>query len=376
MQFIKGDIDVPHPTAFTSSTLKSNDQIVFANCIFIAMVMLLHQGGYSHSPLTYIRKYSPLSYYVFIQRMAVGGFLFLSGYKMAKSNRGKNPLVFIRSRLLRIHPLYCSAVLTYAYVVCPIVYTKAPSLKNVIIHLFGIQMVLPVYGAEPYFPALWFVSAIYVCYLLFLLSRKYIYSLVKLSFICALFVCSILMVRNSSEYYGYIVFDLSLVDYIMFFFVGIAFSEYEKRNIQVSAVSCFGLFAVSYGMFLLFYNSVERNVTWLPAIVFLRMVLVVPCTVIAIIGVFHAGRRLRFSARQKIGLKTVSYATFGMFLFHRQVWALMERVWPERSVSQFIYISILGYPVIFAVGYFIQKMYSSLEVAVKNRWLIGLQRSS
>ncbi len=356
-------------TSIETISTKRTDPVIFVNCIFIAMVMLFHQGAYSHSPLTYIRKYSPLTYYVFIQRMAVGGFLFLSGYKLAKSNKDKPSLAFLRARLFRIHPLYCTAVLTYAYFVCPILYKKTPSLTNIVVHLFGIQVLIPVYAAEPYFPTLWFVSVIYICYVLFLLARKYIHASGRLSLTVVIFVCAILLVRFSSEQLGFPVFEFSLADYVLFFFVGVAYSEFELRGYEVSPILCFATFVICTSIFLLYYNSIEKYVSWIPAVELFKTIMVVSCAVFAIIGLFHFGKMIRCPAKMENWLKSFSYATFGMFLFHRQIWGLMEHVWPERSVGQFLYISALGYPIIFTVGYYAQKYCSVLEDIVREKCL-------
>jgi len=55
---------------------------------------------------------SALSY--LLQKFAVGGFLFLSGYKLALSKRDEPAQTFLLNRFLRIYPLYFLAVVLFS----------------------------------------------------------------------------------------------------------------------------------------------------------------------------------------------------------------------------------------------------------------------
>ena len=148
---------------------KDTFTVDFLNTIFIVMVLYLHHSMYT----TYAIKLLPeLNFNLFLQKMAVGGFCFLSGYKLTLSKIHTPVKAFIINRFFRIYLLYLAAVICFSVIVYPYLnYGRFPDLGTVLVNASGFQSVVPGLFGTGYL-TLWFISFLFLCYIFFLAARK------------------------------------------------------------------------------------------------------------------------------------------------------------------------------------------------------------
>ena len=115
-----------------SPSADKNPFVDLLTAVWIITVLFLHHGWFVPSIVPTIPNLSLLLMY-----WSVGGFLFLSGYKLALSSP-TSAREFFRRRFLRIYPLYILAIALYVAFVWV---DRNPA--NIAMHLLGMQIVLP-----------------------------------------------------------------------------------------------------------------------------------------------------------------------------------------------------------------------------------------
>lgn len=102
----------------------------------IVLVLFLHQASYTIDFLAPIR---PFMLHRVAQRFAVGGFLFLSGYKLASSKLRTGASSFIVNRFAKIYIVYVLSVFLFAGTAYPHLNNGFfPSSSNILVHLLAI----------------------------------------------------------------------------------------------------------------------------------------------------------------------------------------------------------------------------------------------
>lgn len=120
-------------------TRVSSVDVLTALCI--VLVLLLHQASYTIDFLAPIR---PFMLHRVAQRFAVGGFLFLSGYKLATSKLRTGARAFIVNRLAKIYVVYALSIFLFAVTAYPYLNNgDFPSTSNILVHLLAVQSVFP-----------------------------------------------------------------------------------------------------------------------------------------------------------------------------------------------------------------------------------------
>jgi len=147
----------------------------FLRALAILFIVLSHLPEYIY----YNQGILVFTPYFAIFGMAL--FVFISGYLIYENNRRihsyRDILAFYKKRVLRLFPIYWSAIVLYYIVFAILVPRYAPGqfhydvsqlygLNNLLVHLAGLQIILSPGYAIP-LPTLWFVGLIFLFYLIY-----------------------------------------------------------------------------------------------------------------------------------------------------------------------------------------------------------------
>ena len=71
--------------------------------------------------------------------------------------------------------------------------------------------------------------------------------------------------------------------------------------------------------------------------------------------------------------KTIAYASYCMFLFHRPVWWAMTQIYnPKNSFVKLLYLLVIGIPLIITLSYYIQRWYDQLIETISKKRGFGV----
>lgn len=350
------------PMGTDSLSSKKLDAVLLLNVIFVFIVLLLHHGVYTHD---FIRPLRELMIHKYLQKFAVGGFLFLSGYKLTKSKISTPKISFLRSRFLRIYPLYFIALLAHTFTVYLDKYNQLPNIKTFLAHIFLVQSVIPHLFGGNYF-TIWFVSILLFCYLFFLATRKFTTSNLKLYGLSILATIIIIcLVRNT-----FFEIDIQVISrffelYIAFFAIGMLYAVYENkihaliRFQPLLSFICIVISVISWiiliRLYIVRFDRIDN--------IYLYMVeffSIIATTVPIYLAVFHYAPKITVKSNIAKVLEIIGSSSFCVFLFHRPIWSLMTNFQVNRTWLQSIYILLFGVPTIFFLSYQIQYIYSKL----------------
>lgn len=323
--------------------------IKLLSTLFIFVVLFLHHTSYSVAPF---RTYDVVN--VFLVYFSVGGFLFLSGYKLAKNKGVESFSVFWKNRLIRIYPLYAIAVFVFSIAL----YWGKTNLLVLIIHLLGLQMVFPgLFGQN--FLTLYFIGILLVFYLFFSLTKKYQKDPRSFTVLSVAVFCIALLVKYTLS--GNItVFSSPLFIYFPVFTAGMLLADSEERvagfmHRHMIAIFFWFFFLIPAMLVSIRYFAAEENAFVLLSAVVIGSVLIPLHTILVLFG--------RHWRRVPSVVSAVSYASFAMYLFHRPIWGLMQAVYPDRTLLQWAYIVGVGVPLIIGVSYVLQYSYDTIRRA-------------
>lgn len=308
--------------------------VEFLNAIFILIILYLHHPMYTKISIKLFPEYY-LNLY--LQKFAVGGFLFLSGFKMAISKIDYPILSFVKNRIFKIYIPYVIAVFCYSIIVHPYIYRgQNPDYRNVIVHLLGIQSVFPdIFGGQ--FFTLWFVSVLFICYAFFLLTRK----LFVKNPLFIIIIISIVFAINISKY-GFLSKDL--VIYLVYFVIGMLFAKNDQL-VNINAIILLAVFSIFLLFALYLYTSIYQ--IWGKDL-FSVLSCIISSTAL-FICTFKEFRCFKLSKPVVIAIRYISFASFFVFLFHRPIWSMMNFVWYDVSLYHSLYV-IIFVPILIITG--------------------------
>lgn len=335
------------------------DPVVLLNVIFVLIVLALHHSNYTYDYIWPLRHFNIHKY---MQKLAVGGFLFLSGYKLTASKKLIPPLSFLANRFVRIYPPYFLALIAHSFTAYPQEYGELPSINNFLFHASLLQSLSPGLAGGNYL-TLWFVSVLLFCYLFFIGTRRLLDNPKAYVFYFLILATIICVVRNAFAQANIMVFTNGFAIYLAFFASGMLYSVQEDRIqsfTQKKAVLLLGLpIVVASWTCLIASFSVfprEENI-YLYTFRFLSILITTVPFFLLILR--HSHRiRIRFSLNRVLTM--MSFSSFLVFLFHRPIWSAMENIWPARSIMQSSFILLLGLPTIFGLSYLGQSIYKSM----------------
>lgn len=328
--------------------------------IFVGCVLLLHHVNFTQDYLWTVlhRFFNPYTtgFDQVIQKFAVGGFLFLSGYKLALSKKSSSIIDFAKRRIYRIYPLYFVALLLFSFTAYPYLTQEFPSIPNFIIHALCLQSVLPDLFQRNYH-TVWFVSNLMCCYAAFLPLRQGLGLNQKLFTQLALLLAWIYLIRQIADLYGFRVMPGDFDLYLIFFTIGM-FTSQPMNKPWVE--KCRGWVMVP--IILIFSLGFMGLHTQFPApnlgLDMLKKLLVLASTIPLYYWLLNLFRDVNLSPTLAQGLNYVNEASFCVFLIHRSIWAMMVQVWPEKSYVQSLYILGLGIPLIVWLSHELQVFYN------------------
>ncbi len=340
--------------------------VVLLNGVFILAVLLLHHGSYTHD---YIWRLRPFLVDKYLQKLAVGGFLFLSGYKLTESKLATTAKSFLINRFTRIYPPYFLSLVVYSFTDYPYKNESLPSLKNFVLHVFLLQSVLPDFDGAMY-RTLWFVSLLFCCYLLFLATRKLVHRASAYLLVTSILVLGIGLVRYVFAGMGVAVFLESFEVFVSFFSMGMLYSAHKLRIqafIRNKTVLYRALVAVTAALFAIakFYlvsqaNTAENDSTsvYLYYFNFIAILMTtIPVYLLFLSGVVTVSVK---NKRLHAAIQSTTVASFFVFLFHRPIWAVLGSLWYNSGFVHSLYIFGVGLPLIFGLSYWGQTAYTRL----------------
>lgn len=281
-------------------------------------------------------------------------FIFMSGYllnikKVYFSTWGEIQ-VFAKRKLIRIFPLYYLALIAFALV------EHVHSSAKILIHLLGLQLVLETLTASIPIRTLWFVGFITIFYTVFAIVKN-----TKLSQRSRLviLIASGLVPLALHIFWGITDYRISL--YWGVFWFGVLCAEKDLPNLKLwkdlSPVAALVLVAMVVYFFLAFDPSVS-----LKGLSFENYLLLNTLMFSYVITTYNVCNWLsqRFNFQSK--LKSISYVSYGVYLFHRPIWATLSQVLVNQFGvdNRYWLLAILiigGLPLIFAVAYGLQSVH-------------------
>ncbi len=281
-------------------------------------------------------------------------FIFMSGYllnlKKASFSTWGEIQVFAKRKLIRIFPLYYLALL--AFVLVEHVHSPA----KILIHLLGLQLVIRTLTASIPIRTLWFVGFITIFYAVFAIVKNT--KLTQGSRLVIL-LASWLVPLTLHIVWGITDYRISL--YWGVFWFGVLCAEKNLPNLKLwknlSPVAALVFVAMVAYFFLKFDPSVSLKGLSLEKYLLLNTLMF--SYVITTYNVCSwLSQRFNFQS----GLKSISYISYCVYLFHRPIWATLSQV----LVNQFgvdnrywllAILIIFGLPLIVAVAYGLQSAY-------------------
>lgn len=350
----------------TSNPLRNTskvDNIAWMNLLFIFLVLLLHHVNYTQDYLWAIthRFINPYESGInqILQKITVGGFLFLSGYKLALSKQFEPTKEFLFNRFLRIYPLYFLAVVLFSFTVYPHINGERPNLGNFAIHALALQAWLPNLYQDNYL-TIWFVSNLLFCYFMFILLRRYLsnsrhFLLVMLAIVLAINLIRIIALKlaDIEMFSGH--FDI----YFLFFAFGMWCSQRQEKSTSYSRKRFFFALVLLIVCTISFvYMNLLLSSNWFGYLL-LERIFILGFTLPIFYLFLWMPLKKSLSNKAAYIINYVGSASLCIFLFHRPLWTLMYRMSPGKSYPQSLFILGLGIPLIFVISYQIQSFYNS-----------------
>ena len=331
--------------------------------VFVFTVLLMHHREYTTD------YFQPLSSYPiepFLQKMAVGGFLYLSGFKLAHSKSSQSNRQFVANRLVRLYPLYLLALVVFSLTEFRLVNDyDLPTAANVIKHVLGLQSVLPgVFGRD--YPTLWFVSVLLLCYAFFIVTHRLLLKPRVFFMSLLLAFLAIQILRSTGARFDLTLFREGFGVYLGFFALGmwVSHAYTTLRNINGAYLMLLGVLSTFALLFM--YNVIDASeANWYVSLSISVLILASTVPFFLLVQDAYAGASVPIPIGR--GLRWISYSSYTIYLFHRPVWSQMAALWSERSSYQWLFIVGLGVPIILVLAFLIQKKYDALVVRLRHK---------
>ncbi|MDF5722386.1 MAG: acyltransferase family protein [Rhizonema sp. PD37] len=298
--------------------------------------------------------------------IGVSGFIILSGFgltysRLVSSVTNLQVIAFFYKRFLRLLPLYYLALFTYLLIVNLI----EPA--NLLTHIFLVHTFFKDYSHNP--GSLWFIGLTVQLYLFFPIAYKIMCQKRGLLFLgivsVLLYALGIILDHN-----GFYVRE-SFISFTIQFFLGMNMAwhvyngeikRYLSPKIVIFAIIELCLFLIFVKTALLFklpyyIYSVILNLSKINLFLITFNILIII--------------KNSFQHFHKFApvLSAMSLASYSAYLFHRPILTVLTKgsAWNWvishgfSDSQRFIILSIVGIPLIFLIGYWIQKAYDSMQ---------------
>lgn len=318
--------------------------------IFILLVLYEH-AFYFGLPIGSILTPTGDSVAIFL---AIGGFIFLSGYKITLTKRSLTLKQFIMDRFFRLYPLYFLALVIHHFFIQP-----GNGNPHFWLHAGLLNMIFyNAFGAP--FLTVYFVGLLALYYTVFVITKSSFHN-------TAAFVClSVLLFLMTAmvhllKPFGIALFEERFFMYYPFFFGGITAALHTKSK-RVQRLFHPGVWGAVFVLVLT--ASIKDVIPDADALfrgINVSYVFIMPsylAFLVSLVVAELAQMRRGFFAR-------IAQATYCMFLFHRPAWLMATNItqWAAPNLTpaeKWIVIYILGTVVLYWVSLLIQRGYNLL----------------
>ena len=282
----------------------------------------------------------PLYYNVVSLRftwVVLSTFVFISGYFIGRRKielSKKCVFQFYKNRLLRILPLYITALLIFY---CLGLLDASTTLKSA----FGLSMFL-----KPAPTTLWFITMILIFYAVSPLLR-YIVEKNELYYAMLMYVGVFALLMG----YSYITanLDVRIVAYLPSFYLGMVVSVKGQNFISKKSMAALLLI----GLVCTFIFN-QRDLQ-LDCLIALPLLTAAPFFILILFKDL-----IKVPVFLNRAISVLAYASYSMYLFHRPIYMEMKKIYfPEQGIHQIAYLYAVCLPLILIVSYFVQKLYDN-----------------
>ncbi|MEO0516737.1 MAG: acyltransferase family protein [Cyanobacteria bacterium P01_A01_bin.116] len=339
------------------------DATIYMTLIFLGVVLFLHHVNYTIDYLWEVthRVFNPYTtgFDKLLQKFAVGGFLFLSGYKLSLSKASEPAQLFLINRLKRIYPLYLLAVCVFSVTVYPNLLGTRPLFSNFLVHALCLQSVVPSLFQEN-FHSIWFVSNLFCCYLLFLGLRPSLGKPSAMAVRLGLSLFSIYLIRQIASLYGIDIFTGYFDAYLLFFAAGMVCSQTKKKLSRIDKKLLIGAAVLSLIALMTFKLTQPETLLFGNVIggYVLDRSLVLGSALPLHVALLTSFKKFTVAPNIAKLMKSLAAASYCAFLFHRPIWTLLSQLWSGSSYVHSLFILGFGIPLIFVVSYQMQLFYN------------------
>lgn len=321
----------------------------FMRSVAIVLVLLQHLPDYGIGSLVPIRDHFHFAH------LGLGLFIFISGYLLYNNNphiRLSSVFTFYRKRLIRIYPLYLTALISFflifeivsVYLGFDFVSVFNRNLISYIIHVFSAQVLLAPRYVDPLL-TLWYIGLIVLYYLLYpvlIIGSRSLNDIFLRSIVIFLLFGGI--------HVFFQIIDERFFYYYFIFITGIILSH--KKTFSHAN------FNRSIPVMLLLYISTFLVYDYLNELHMFTKLFILYITIMSFIFlIFYTGRsllRISSGRLQNIFL-AISTSSYCVYLFHRPILSLFYgaslALDPILSDLVILFVSI---PATFIIGYYIQ----------------------
>ena len=311
-------------------------------------LLFLHHGGLYgvkvlQKSIKFLQPY--IGYFI------VGAFIFLAGYLSAvtiKKYPKPDRFRYLKSRFLRIHPPYLVALALFILLL-----EVQVDLRELIIHIFGLQILLAPLVGTPIF-TLWFVGMILMFFYQFFFFQLTFESTSGLILSIIMILAGSLILNNWFQLFEYRYFI-----FFPIFAIGILCERINILPVLLTSrymlIDRFIIFILGT-IFMALANS--RTGTSITFISVLGTNVFILTSIMLVLGL------AKKVVDTKIGLNLfslISVSSYFAFLFHRPIWKILTSFMNFRSHNLlFLYTVIVGTPIVIIVSYYSQKAYNHM----------------
>lgn len=326
----------------TQASMQISNTVNLLTSLFVIGVLFLHHSSYTSKYLAVPSEIGNIIVY-----FCIGGFVYISAFKLTRAKLNSTFLIFWLSRIIRIIPLYTVALMGFY-----ILYYNGSNPINIFFHILGLKAIFPELLGPTYI-AMYFV-AILLAYYLFFSITKQLLSKRRVFILCSAFTyLAILGVRMYFES-DYKIFHNAFVIYFPFFVAGMLTATKKSREEHYLFIRCIliSIPSIVFLSLILHFMDASKGIGFLSTALFAATAMI-PLHVLAV--------QIRFQNKTLVTVaKHIAYASFSMYLFHRIIWYGMALLYNSHTILQWFYIVVIGTPAIFCISYGIQYGYDQL----------------
>ena len=329
--------------------------IVRALAIFLILFHHLSQHSFNFYVFHFRGQLLDLTFiYWWESYFGLGVFVFISGYLLSKENpsfeRGRDIKQFILKRYIRIFPLYTLALILFIALDDHI--RGSLNVCTFMLNLLGLQIIFGSNDCPPLL-TLWFVGLILSYYYVFIMLAKFGRSLIRfITLVFTILLFGVLLRKIMG------LMDERFLFFFGIFVAGMLGAKYKLiEKMKFRHVTFFSpLFVILVYFYVAFIHP--REIRSFFSFMGMSEFIVKNLIILWLVFIVFALARVIIRADRYVFLQKIAYASYGMYLFHRPVWWIMEDIYNPANVKiKALYLALLGIPLTIFVSYYLQKFY-------------------